>query len=510
MSCDKNVEKSIVDAFLGLDVTNLIDADVQSMSRPDIERWREAIPDLGFSVPDQEMNGGEVIGGKDMQQWRENNPDMEADLKFWRQTRPDTRFRCLTSTLCPNPELFEETADKLDIPDPSDKMLPDLLKLEQVVPTNKEEGVLGLHGLRKLSESLEEGKDGIYDEKDFLVDKEGQNEMDVLYHIELLLKDEESDEVKNDLPEELDNVKTDIPEEWNSPFPSPPMLETDPYFFNSNAYVPVSHDPSSFQSPQSSFSSSPSVQSEYPVPPNFVGSCPEYPPKFSSPYLDVPNRPSRSISYGFPPSPQHSYTNTIGSQRAPDYNEIGSCPSVMYPPPPFYNPALKRWDAIPVDICRQNSIPETTQPKRGLDFPIYVHPTGSQRSINRAMVSSSINRAINRDIPRFNPVKKSAPVTKYSSASKKLISNVTKQMCGFCKQNGERKEVYHSHSLGAPGNVTCPMLASHVCETCGSTGENAHTKTYCPKLRNDEGLHVPLPVVLKKTPRKSDGKLRKS
>ncbi|KAM4605924.1 nanos homolog 2 [Polymixia lowei] len=55
--------------------------------------------------------------------------------------------------------------------------------------------------------------------------------------------------------------------------------------------------------------------------------------------------------------------------------------------------------------------------------------------------------------------------------------------CRFCKQNGESAEIYRSHRLKSnDGKVICPILWSYTCPICYSTGDNAHTRRYCPRL----------------------------
>ncbi|KAM8972517.1 nanos homolog 3 [Pelodytes ibericus] len=53
--------------------------------------------------------------------------------------------------------------------------------------------------------------------------------------------------------------------------------------------------------------------------------------------------------------------------------------------------------------------------------------------------------------------------------------------CTFCKHNGESKRVYSQHTLkDSRGNVQCPILRCYVCPQCGSTGDHAHTRRFCP------------------------------
>jgi len=82
--------------------------------------------------------------------------------------------------------------------------------------------------------------------------------------------------------------------------------------------------------------------------------------------------------------------------------------------------------------------------------------------------------------------------------------------CKFCRNNGESKDQYSSHVLRNPntGQLICPVLRSHVCEICGSTGDKAHTRNYCPKVKQDKKNKLAIPVILKKTMRQSDGQMR--
>jgi len=82
--------------------------------------------------------------------------------------------------------------------------------------------------------------------------------------------------------------------------------------------------------------------------------------------------------------------------------------------------------------------------------------------------------------------------------------------CGFCKENEPRNpEIYMSHPLkDSTGRVVCPTLRSFKCPTCGATGDNAHTRSYCP-VRNQGGRGRSITSALKSTARMSDGRMRK-
>lgn len=82
--------------------------------------------------------------------------------------------------------------------------------------------------------------------------------------------------------------------------------------------------------------------------------------------------------------------------------------------------------------------------------------------------------------------------------------------CKFCRNNGESPESYRSHVLRNPstGQLICPVLREHRCEECGATGDNAHTRSYCPKVKMEQKKS--LPTLLKETKRQSDGTIRKN
>lgn len=81
-----------------------------------------------------------------------------------------------------------------------------------------------------------------------------------------------------------------------------------------------------------------------------------------------------------------------------------------------------------------------------------------------------------------SPLEENSPARTGSGSS--LSSAGSADFCRFCKQNGESVRVYRSHKLRADdGKVTCPVLRSYTCPTCGSSGDHAHTRRYCPRAQ---------------------------
>lgn len=96
------------------------------------------------------------------------------------------------------------------------------------------------------------------------------------------------------------------------------------------------------------------------------------------------------------------------------------------------------------------------------------------------------------EVPKNSPDTSSA--SSLSDASSNGTSSSDADFCRFCKQNGESPQVYRSHTLkSANGIVVCPILWNYRCPICGATGDNAHTRRYCPVVRrqNTRNLGVP-------------------
>nr|UFQ91327.1 nanos [Alitta virens] len=83
-------------------------------------------------------------------------------------------------------------------------------------------------------------------------------------------------------------------------------------------------------------------------------------------------------------------------------------------------------------------------------------------------------------------------VTLARSQHKKLNTG-KKNICVFCKTNGENEMIYSSHVLKEKnGRVCCPILRAYKCPNCGAHGDQAHTLKYCPlSVENQRRLRRP-------------------
>ncbi|XP_050358122.1 uncharacterized protein LOC126778525 [Nymphalis io] len=184
-------------------------------------------------------------------------------------------------------------------------------------------------------------------------------------------------------------------------------------------------------------------------------------------------------------------------------------------------------DIWPTDISGQ------TPPDAQKSYELFPSDRGFQFSSSvKPNLSPGYNRSIKNISPMTNPSPtytprmpispNFSPSTQFNFTNPFKPSNMAcslnnetgQKMCTFCRKNGETPVVYMTHSvkekLGNNYVVTCPILRSHVCSICGSSGDNAHTITYCPVLRstNDGKPLKSTTITLKNTRIKSNGRRR--
>ncbi|XP_047540930.1 uncharacterized protein LOC125073891 [Vanessa atalanta] len=158
---------------------------------------------------------------------------------------------------------------------------------------------------------------------------------------------------------------------------------------------------------------------------------------------------------------------------------------------------------------------------KGFQFSSSSKPTNLSPGYNRSIKNMSpITNSSPTYTPRMpisprSPTAQSNFTTPFNPSNVACsLSNEGQKMCTFCRKNGETPIVYMTHcvkeKLGNIYVVTCPILRSHVCSICGSSGDNAHTITYCPVLRrtNDGKPLKSTTITLKNTRIKSNGRRR--
>ncbi|XP_053319848.1 nanos homolog 3 [Spea bombifrons] len=102
--------------------------------------------------------------------------------------------------------------------------------------------------------------------------------------------------------------------------------------------------------------------------------------------------------------------------------------------------------------------------------------TATDRSTERTAAPEMLSGSHEATIPGpphdvFAPPTQSTPAPREGEAS----------LCSFCKHNGESRAIYTQHNLkDAAGKIQCPILRSYICPQCGATGDNAHTRRFCP------------------------------
>lgn len=120
-------------------------------------------------------------------------------------------------------------------------------------------------------------------------------------------------------------------------------------------------------------------------------------------------------------------------------------------------------------------------------------PGGDTERPRRAAAGAAAGARSHIQTPRRQHRKSSVGTDSVSSLSDSSSSGTSSDCCRFCKQNGESARVYRSHKLKSDdGKVICPVLWNYTCPICRATGDQAHTRRYCPQAqRQDAARKLP-------------------
>ncbi|XP_001641215.2 nanos homolog 1 [Nematostella vectensis] len=109
--------------------------------------------------------------------------------------------------------------------------------------------------------------------------------------------------------------------------------------------------------------------------------------------------------------------------------------------------------------------------------------TFGEGSFQPFSTSSILHSAGKRKEVALPPSRRLGKPTARSSAP-----GANRQVCVFCRNNGESEEVYASHVLkSADGKTTCPILRAYTCPICKASGDDSHTIKYCPQNQQTQG-----------------------
>lgn len=147
-----------------------------------------------------------------------------------------------------------------------------------------------------------------------------------------------------------------------------------------------------------------------------------------------------------------------------------------------------RFDSIDSENSSSGSCDSFTD--QGLTF--------GEGSFQPFSTSSILHNAGKRRETALPPSRRLKPTTRSTAPG------ANRQVCVFCRNNGESEDLYASHVLkSVDGKTTCPILRAYTCPICKASGDESHTIKYCPQNQQTQGNGQPLPQKVPTTQAKS-------
>lgn len=200
-----------------------------------------------------------------------------------------------------------------------------------------------------------------------------------------------------------------------------------------------------------------------------------------------------------PPMPQSSIASQQSSQPPQQHRPllpIGMSP--MPPPPPPQSLQQQQQSQSAMNQLQNNDawlLAEMTamlrqnQQQQMTAFNTNITLSSAAQQILAASSNNNNNRPLRSEKIDIEIIKHLIREARW-----KRRCGMKKEVCVFCRNNGENELIYTSHSLkDSVGNVTCPILRAYQCPICGATGAQAHTIKYCQAAGDDSNRHVATP-----------------
>lgn len=223
--------------------------------------------------------------------------------------------------------------------------------------------------------------------------------------------------------------------------------------------------------------------------------------------LSLPQQTQRPLWQQQPPPPPLPQSSVVSQQSSQQQQQlpqqhrpllpIGMSP--MAPPPPPQSLQQQQMQSQPSMNQLQNNdawvLAEMTamlrqnQQQQMATFNTNITLSTAAQQILAASSNNNNNRPLRSEKIDIEIIKHLIREARW-----KRRCGMKKEVCVFCRNNGENELIYTSHSLkDSVGNVTCPILRAYQCPICGATGAQAHTIKYCQAAGDDSNRHVATP-----------------
>ncbi|CAF2583751.1 unnamed protein product [Rotaria sp. Silwood2] len=261
--------------------------------------------------------------------------------------------------------------------------------------------------------------------------------------------------------------------------PPPPHLTSSPFSQRmnvTNSFFPANSNPTPTNG---LFSHSPSFHPQSPV------------PHQTQQLLPLPQQTQRPLWQQPPPPPPLPPPSSSTQQQHRSLLPIGMPP--LHHPQPLQQqqtqPIMNQFQSNDAWLLAEmTAMLRQNQQQQMAAFNANITLSTAAQQILAANTNNNNNRPLRSEKIDIEIIKHLIREARW-----KRRCGMKKEVCVFCRNNGENELIYTSHSLkDSVGNVTCPILRAYQCPICGATGAQAHTIKYC-QAAGDDNRHVATP-----------------